>query len=39
MLVGWLLGGAMGVGMLVYALGVGPLVHPLLARLTVRDVA
>ena len=38
-LVGWLLGGALGVGTLVYALGVGPLVHPLLARLTVRDVA
>lgn len=35
-LVGWLLGGALGVGTLVYAVGVGPLVHPLLARLTVR---
>lgn len=36
-LVGWALGGALGVGTLVYALGVGPLVHPLLPRLTVRD--
>ena len=34
-LVGWLLGGALGVGTLVYALAVGPLVHPLLHRLTV----
>ena len=34
-LVGWLLGGTLGLGTLVYALGVGPLVHPLLPRLTV----
>lgn len=33
---GWLLGGTAGVGTLVYALGIGPLVHPLLPRLRVR---
>lgn len=33
--VGWLLGGAVGVGTLVYALAIGPLVHVLLPRLTV----
>ena len=33
--VGWLLGGTVGVGTLVYALGVGPLIHLLLPRLTV----
>lgn len=32
---GWLLGGTAGVGTLVYALGIGPLVHPLLPRLRV----
>ena len=31
--VGWLLGGAFGVGTVVYALAVGPLVHPLLPLL------
>ncbi|MCG2798323.1 MAG: hypothetical protein L6367_07255 [Cellulomonas sp.] len=34
-LVGWLLGGTVGIGTLVYALGVGPLIHLLLPRLTV----
>ncbi|MBU4214966.1 MAG: hypothetical protein KJ548_12845 [Actinobacteria bacterium] len=33
--VGWLLGGTVGIGTLVYALGVGPLIHLLLPRLTV----
>lgn len=31
--VGWLLGGTFGIGTLVYALAVGPLVHPLLPLL------
>lgn len=33
--VGWLLGGTVGVGTLVYALGIGPLVQPLLPMLSV----
>ena len=33
---GWLLGGTVGPGTLAYALAVGPLVHVLLPRLTVR---
>lgn len=33
--VGWALGGTVGVGTLVYALAIGPLVHVLLPRLTV----
>jgi uncharacterized membrane protein YczE len=33
---GWLLGGTVGVGTVVYALGIGPLVHLLLPRLTIR---
>lgn len=33
---GWLLGGTAGVGTVLYALAVGPLVHVLLPRLTVR---
>jgi len=33
--VGWLLGGTVGVGTLAYALGIGPLLHWLLPRLTV----
>ncbi|MGW0228694.1 membrane protein YczE [Actinopolymorpha singaporensis] len=33
--IGWLLGGTVGVGTVVYALGIGPLVHALLPRLTV----
>ena len=37
--VGWLLGGTVGVGTLVYAVGVGPLIHLLLPRLTVPAVA
>lgn len=32
---GWLLGGTVGIGTVLYALGVGPLVHYLLPRLTV----
>jgi uncharacterized membrane protein YczE len=34
---GWVLGGTVGVGTLVYALGIGPLVHVLLPLLTVRE--
>jgi len=33
--VGWLLGGTLGVATLAYALGIGPIVHVLLPRLTV----
>jgi uncharacterized membrane protein YczE len=36
-LTGWLLGGTLGVGTVLYALTIGPLVHVLLPRLTVRD--
>jgi hypothetical protein len=32
---GWLLGGTVGVGTVVYALAIGPLVHVLLPTLTV----
>jgi uncharacterized membrane protein YczE len=32
---GWLLGGNLGAGTVLYALGIGPLVHPLLPRLAV----
>ncbi|MGL5857718.1 MAG: YczE/YyaS/YitT family protein [Angustibacter sp.] len=32
---GWLLGGTLGVGTVVYALAIGPLLHPLLPYLTV----
>lgn len=35
LLLGLLLGGTAGVGTVVYALGIGPLVHPMLPRLTV----
>jgi hypothetical protein len=35
LLLGLVLGGTAGVGTVVYALGIGPLVHPLLPRLTV----
>ncbi len=35
--VGWVLGGTVGVGTLVYALAIGPLVHVLLPRLTMPD--
>lgn len=34
--VGWLLGGTVGVGTLAYALAIGPVVHHLLPRFTVR---
>jgi uncharacterized membrane protein YczE len=34
-LAGWLLGGTLGVGTVVYALGIGPLAHALLPRLSV----
>jgi len=34
---GWLLGGRVGVGTLAFALGIGPLVHVLLPRLTLAD--
>jgi uncharacterized membrane protein YczE len=34
--VGWLLGGTVGVGTLVFAIGVGPLIHLLMPRLRVR---
>lgn len=34
---GWLLGGTFGIGTLVYAFGVGPVVHLLLPRFTVPD--
>lgn len=33
---GWLLGGTVGIGTVLYALGIGPLVHLLLPRLTIR---
>jgi uncharacterized membrane protein YczE len=34
--VGWALGGTVGVGTLLYAISIGPLVHYLLPRLSVR---
>jgi hypothetical protein len=34
---GWLLGGTVGVGTVVYALGIGTLVHVLLPALTVPE--
>ncbi|GAB3422816.1 YczE/YyaS/YitT family protein [Flindersiella endophytica] len=33
--IGWLLGGTVGVGTVLYAVGIGPLIHVLLPRLTV----
>lgn len=36
---GWVLGGNFGPGTIVYAVGIGPLVHPLLPRMTVAPVA
>ncbi|SNS98847.1 Uncharacterized membrane protein YczE [Geodermatophilus pulveris] len=36
---GWLLGGTLGVGTVLYALAIGPLVHLLLPRLSVRPPA
>ncbi len=35
--VGWLLGGTVGVGTALFALTIGPLVHVLLPRLTIRE--
>ena len=34
---GWLLGGTVGIGTLLYAAGIGPLVHVLLPRLAIAD--
>jgi uncharacterized membrane protein YczE len=34
---GWLLGGTLGVATALYALAIGPLVHALLPRLSVRQ--
>jgi hypothetical protein len=34
---GWLLGGTVGVGTVLYAISIGPLVHVLLPRLTVSE--
>jgi uncharacterized membrane protein YczE len=34
---GWLLGGTLGVATVLYAVAIGPLVQPLLPRLTVHD--
>ena len=34
--VGWLMGGVVGVGTVAYALAIGPVLHVLLPRLTVR---
>ena len=34
---GWLLGGTVGVGTVAYAVGIGPLVHLLMPRLSVRE--
>jgi uncharacterized membrane protein YczE len=34
---GWLLGGTLGLGTVLYALTVGPLVHALLPRLSVPE--
>jgi len=36
LLVGWLMGGPVGVGTAAYALAIGPIVHVLLPRLTIR---
>jgi uncharacterized membrane protein YczE len=35
--IGWLLGGVFGVGTVIYALAIGPLLHLLLPRLEVRS--
>ena len=35
--IGWILGGVVGVGTVVYALAIGPLLHLLLPRLQVRS--
>ena len=36
LVVGWLLGGQVGVGTVVFALGIGPLVQVLLPRLSIK---
>jgi uncharacterized membrane protein YczE len=36
--VGWLLGGTVGIGTLLYALSIGPLAHHLIPRLTIQHV-
>lgn len=38
LVVGWILRGNVGVGTVLYAVGIGPLLHKLLPRLTVRSV-
>jgi uncharacterized membrane protein YczE len=35
---GWLLGGTIGAGTVLFAVGIGPLVHVLLPRMTVKPV-
>ena len=35
--IGWVLGGVVGVGTVVYALAIGPLLHLLLPRLEIRS--
>lgn len=37
LVVGWLLGGQVGVGTVLFAIGIGPLVQPLLPRLTMES--
>jgi uncharacterized membrane protein YczE len=37
--IGWLLGGQVGVGTVLFALAIGPLVAPLLPRLSMRPKA
>ena len=37
--IGWVLGGVVGVGTVLYALAIGPLLHLLLPRLTVKSIA
>lgn len=39
LLSGWLLGGTVGVGTVVYALGIGPIVHVTIPRLRIRPLA
>jgi uncharacterized membrane protein YczE len=36
LLTGWLLGGAVGLGTVVYALGIGPLAHIFMPRLAIQ---
>ena len=38
-IIGWLLGGRLGIATIAYAVAVGPLIHQLLPRLTVREPA